>query len=106
MRYGFNPGRWACRMHSVQKVSALSWKEFHAALMLSYRNLGDAERSASTRHDRFVLDSLFALQNAVGRMAGVSNKDLASEAEWLGRSWAWMRHRACLGLHSHRDVIR
>jgi hypothetical protein len=26
--------------------------------MLSYRNLGDVERSASTRHDRFVLDSL------------------------------------------------
>jgi hypothetical protein len=58
VRYGFNPGRCVCRMHSVQKVRALPWKEFHAAPMLSYRNLGDVERSASTRHDRFVLDSL------------------------------------------------
>ena len=51
---------------SVQKVHALPWKEFHAALMLSYRNLGDAERSLHRlATDKFVLDSLFALQFAV-----------------------------------------
>jgi hypothetical protein len=74
------------------------WTGFHAALRLSYRSLGDMERSVSTRHDRFHLDSLFALQKcAVGQMAGVSIKDLASEAKWLRRSWAGVRLGACLG---------
>jgi hypothetical protein len=42
------------------------WIEFHAAP--SYRSLGDMERSVSTRHDRFDLDSLFTLQKcAVGK---------------------------------------
>jgi hypothetical protein len=44
---------------------------FHAALRLSYRSLGDMERSVSTRHDRFDLVSLFALQKcAVGQIRG------------------------------------
>jgi hypothetical protein len=30
-------------------------------------------------------------------MAGVSIKDLASEAEWLRRSWAGVRLGTCLG---------
>jgi hypothetical protein len=46
----------------------------------------------STSHDKFVLDSLFALQHAVGQMAGVSIKDLASEAKVrLIRSWVGVR---------------
>jgi hypothetical protein len=51
------------------------WTGFHAALRLSNQSLGDMEQSVSTRHDRFDLDSLFALQKcAVGQMAGVSIK--------------------------------
>jgi hypothetical protein len=65
--------------------------EFHAALKLSEFGRCGAF-SASTRHDRFDLDSLFALQYAVGQMAGVSIKDLASEAKsssgcGLGHVW-------------------
>ena len=75
------------------------WTGLHAALRLSYRSLGDMERSVSTRHDRFDLDSLFALLQkcAVGQMAGVSMKDLNIEAKWLRRSWAGVRLGACLG---------
>ena len=48
------------------------------------------ERSVSTFQDRFDLDSLFTLQKySVGQMAGVSIKDLASEAKWLGWDAAW-----------------
>ena len=54
------------------------WIEFHAAP--SYRSLGDIWRSASTRPNRFDLDSLLTLQKcAVNQMAGVSIKDLASD---------------------------
>jgi hypothetical protein len=43
--------------------------------------MGDIEGSVSTRHIKFILDSLFALQHAVGQMAGVSIKDHASETD-------------------------
>jgi hypothetical protein len=51
----------------------------------------------NTRHDKFIPDSLFALQHEVGQMAGVSIKDLASEAKWLRRIWAGVRLGECLG---------
>jgi hypothetical protein len=68
---------------NCKKVCVIyQWTEFHSALRLSYRSLGDL----------FDLDSLFALQKCtVGQMAGVSFKDLASEAKWLGRSRAGAR---------------
>jgi hypothetical protein len=74
----------------------------------SYRmSLGDMERSVSTRHDRFDLDSLFALQKcAMGQMAGVSIKKTSSvRQKWLRRSWAGVRLGACLEGNSQRDVI-
>jgi hypothetical protein len=60
----------------------------------------------STRHDRFILDSLFALQHAVGQMAGVSIKDLASEAKVAQEELGWSAAWGMSGLHSQRDVIR
>jgi hypothetical protein len=39
------------------------------------------KRSLSTRHDKLALDSLVALQYAMGQMAGVPIKDLAREAK-------------------------
>jgi hypothetical protein len=75
-------------MQAIAKKSErviYQWTGFHAALRLSYRSLGDMRSDLC----RLATTGLIWIpysrckKCAVGQMAGVSIKDLASEAKWL-----------------------
>jgi hypothetical protein len=100
VRHGFIPGRSVCSMHSVQKVRALPWREFHAALKLKLSEFGrygaicvDSPRQVCSGF--LVRAKWLAFQS---KTSPVRQKVAREELGW-GAAWGMS------GLHSQRDVI-